>query len=59
MYVWMFLVSNIMAAFHPDLKAKGGGIEKTSTSKGLIHSNDRIKENWAGEHPPTLLWGNH
>ncbi len=50
--------------FLPELKAKRGGrIEKTTTSKGLMHSNDYIKEKWAtiegGEHPPTLLWGNH
>ncbi len=26
---------------------RGGRIEKTTTSKGLMHSNDHIKENWA------------
>ncbi len=31
--------------FLPELKAKRG-IEKTTTSKGLMHSNDHIKENW-------------
>ncbi len=35
------------AVFLPELKAKGGRIEKTTTSKGLLHSNDHTKENCA------------
>ncbi len=31
---------------------EGGRIEKTTTSKGLMHSNDNIKENWTGGAPP-------
>ncbi len=42
---------------------EGGRIEMTTTSKGLMHSIDHIKENWAtmegrgggGTAPPTLL----
>ncbi len=45
-----------MTVFLPKLRAKGGErIENTTTSKGLIQSNDHIKENWGmieGEHPP-------
>ncbi len=51
--------SLVFAVFLPELKAKRGGrIEKTTTSKGLMHSNDHIKENWAmieGGAPPTPL----
>ncbi len=37
-----------VTVFLPELKAKRGGrIEKTTTSKGLMHSNDHIKDNWA------------
>ncbi len=36
------------AVFLPEPKAKRGErIEKITTSKGLMHSNDHIKENWA------------
>ncbi len=54
----VFLVG---AVFLPEFKAKRGGrIEKTTTSKGLMHSNDYIKGNWVpieGEHPPTSFGG--
>ncbi len=33
--------------FSQSSKQRGGRIEKTTTSKGLMHSNDYIKENWA------------
>ncbi len=37
-----------LAVLPPELKAKSGRrIEKTTTSKGLMHSSDHIKENWA------------
>ncbi len=54
----------VKQCFSQSSKQRGGRIEKTTTSKGLVHSNDHIKENWAtigggGEAPPTLLWGNH
>ncbi len=44
------------------LRKKRGGWIENKTSKGLMHSNDHIKENWdtiEGGAPPTLLWGNH
>ncbi len=47
-----------IAGFLTELK--GGRIENTTTSKGLMHSNDRIKETWAtieGGAPTLLLWG--
>ncbi len=43
-----FLSCRNKAVLPPELKAKRGGrIEKTTTSKGLMHSNEHIKENWA------------
>ncbi len=37
-----------LSVFLPELKVKRGRrVEKTTTSKGLMHSNGHIKGNWA------------
>ncbi len=42
------LKAKAIAVFLPKLKAKRGeGFVMTTTSKGLMHSNDHIKEKWA------------
>ncbi len=49
-----------ITVFLSELKAKRGKDWKTTTSKGLMHSNGRIKENWAtieGGAPPTSFGG--
>ncbi len=56
-----FLESTISVSPRAQSK-EGGRIEKTSTSKGLMHSNDHIKENWPtieGGAPPYPPLGNH
>ncbi len=39
--------SRVRSVFLPELKAKTGRIEKTTTSKDLMHSSDHINENRA------------
>ncbi len=45
--LYMCPVLDLYQCFSQSSKQRGGGrIEKTTTSKGLLHSNDHIKGNW-------------